>query len=137
MRRALAVLLSLTLLTPACATAPPAGSRGSRQPSGLAPDHAMLVAYLKRLPIGSRVNVRLVAGPAVHGTLMNAADEGIVVQPRTRIPEPPTAIPIEQIRAVEIDNGGSLGKAVGIGAAAGAGAAFGVFLLIVAIYGGD
>lgn len=136
MRRALAVLLSLTLLTPACATAPPAGSRGS-QPSGPAPDRAMLAAYLKRLPIGSRVNVRLVAGPAVHGTLMNTADEGIVVQPRTRIPEPPTAIPIEQIRAVEIDNGGSLGKAVGIGAAAGAGAAFGVFLLIVAIYSGD
>jgi hypothetical protein len=137
MRRVLAVLLTLTLLAPGCATARSANSRFSRQPNATGPDRTLLTTYLKQLPVGSRVRVNLIAGRTVRGTLMKAADDGIVVQRRTRMPEPPTDIPIEKISAVEIDTQGGIGKAVGIGAASGAGAAFGVFLLLVAIFSGD
>jgi hypothetical protein len=59
------------------------------------------------------------------------------VQRRTRIPEPPVTIPIERIRAVEIDTSGGTGRAVAIGATAGAGAALGVILILAAIFAGD
>jgi hypothetical protein len=137
MRRALAVLLSLALLVPGCATARSLNSRLNYQPNASAPDRALLITYLKQLPIGSRVRASLIGGQTVRGTLMKAADEGIVVQRRTRIPEPPTDIAIEKIGAVEIDTPGGVGKAVGIGVASGAGAALGVFLLLVAILAGD
>ena len=138
MRRAIAVLISLTLLAPGCATvrASSSSSRG-HQANPSRPDRTLLTAYVKQLPVGSRVRASLIGGGTVRGTLMRAADEGIVVQRRTRIPVPPTDIPIETISAVELDAASGLGKAVGIGAAAGAGAALGVFLLIAAIYAGD
>jgi hypothetical protein len=133
MRRALAVLLSVTLLAPACATARSGNSRLDQPPSAAGPDRALLTAYLEKLPIGSRVRASLIGGHTVRGTLMKATEEGIVVQRRTRIPEPPTDIPIDRISAVEIDGPSGLGKAVGVGVAAGAGAALGVFLLLVAM----
>ena len=133
MRRALAVLLSLTLLTPGCATAGSANSRFSRQPISSGPDRVLLTTYLKQLPVGSRVRASLLGGQTVRGTLMTATDEGIVVQRRTRLPEPPMGISIDTISTVEIDTSGGLGKAVGIGMAAGAGAALGVFMLLVAL----
>lgn len=137
MRRTLAVLLSLTLLTPAYAAAGSAGNRAGRQPRGSGPDRALLITYLTQLPIGSRVRATLIDGGTVRGTLMKATDEGIVVQRRTRIPEPPTDIPITNIGAVEIDAEGGMAKSVGVGVAAGAGAALGVFLLLVALLAGD
>lgn len=136
MRRALAVLLGLSLLTPGCATARAANNQLS-QPSGSGPDRTLLTTYLKQLPIGSRVRASLSGGQTVRGTLMRVTDDAIVLQRRTRIPEPPTDIAIERIGAVEIDTSGDLGKTVGIGVAAGAGAALGVFLLLVALLAGD
>jgi hypothetical protein len=66
---------------------------------------------------------------------MDASDAGIVVQRRTRVPEPPFSIPIERISTVDIEApGSSIGKAVAIGAAAGAGGALGVMLLLAAIF---
>ena len=68
---------------------------------------------------------------------MQATGQGIVLQPRTRIPEPPLTIPIERIRAVEIDASNGTGRAVAIGAAAGGAAALGVILVLAAIFAGD
>jgi hypothetical protein len=133
MSRALAILLCTTLLAPACATAPASSRRAVHQPQVSRPDRALISAYIKRLPIGSRVRARLVSGQTVRGTLMNAADEGIIVQQRTRIPEPPTDIPVDQISAVEIESPGSTARTIGIGVASGAGAALGVFLILVAL----
>ena len=138
MRRALVVLLSITVLASGCATARTANSRFTQQPTAPGFDRALLTAYLKQLPVGSRVRASLASGRTLRGTLMKATNEGIVVQRRTRIPEPPIDIPIEDVRAVEIDtSGGGVGRAVAIGAAAGAGASLGVLLLLAAIFSGD
>jgi hypothetical protein len=96
-----------------------------------------LTTYLKQLPPGSKVRARLIDGSTVRGTLMKAGDEGIVVQTNARLPEPPRTVPIDQIRAVDLDSPGGVAKAIGIGVAVGAGTFLGVMLLLVAIYGGD
>jgi hypothetical protein len=137
MRRALAVLLSITLLAPGCATARTTNKRFTRESTVPGPDRALLTAYLKQLPVGSRVRASLADGDTVRGTLMKATDQGIVVQRRSRIPELPMDIPIAEVRAVEIDTSNGVGRAVGIGVAAGAGAALGVILLLAAIFAGD
>ena len=137
MRHALAVLLSIILVAPGCATARSTSHQITSQPTMAGPDRALLTTYVKQLPIGSRVRARLVNGQTVRGTLMKTADEGIVVQQRTRLPEPPTDIPVEQISTVEIDAPSGVGKAIGIGVAAGAGAALGVFAILAAIFAGD
>jgi hypothetical protein len=133
MRRTLAVLICLTLLAPACATAPASSRRVAHPPEISRPDRELLTTYLKRLPIGSRVRASLADGRTVRGTLMQAGDGGIVVQRRTRIPEPPTDIPIDRISAVELESLSNTGRTVAIGVASGAGAALGVFLLLVAM----
>jgi hypothetical protein len=133
MQRPLAALLCLTLIAPGCATAGPANSRRTPSPDAAGPDRTLLTTYVKQLPIGSRVRASLVDGQTVRGTLMNATDEGIVVQRRTRIPEPPTSIPVEKISAVEIEAASNLAKSVAVGVASGAGAALGVFFIIVAL----
>jgi hypothetical protein len=133
--RTLAVLLIVTLLAPACATARAGGPGTNAAPTTTSPDRDMLRSYLKKLPIGSRIRARLSGGDTVRGTLMDASDAGIVVQRRTRVPEPPFSIPIERISTVDIEApGSSIGKAVAIGAAAGAGGALGVMLLLAAIF---
>ena len=137
MRRAFTVLLIVVLLAPGCATARMSDTRFT-QPTGTSlPDRALMTAYLEQLPAGSRVRARLAGGDTVRGTLMQATEKGIVVQPRTRMPEPPVTIPIERIQAVEIDTSSGTGRAVAIGAAAGGGAALGVILLLAAIFAGD
>jgi hypothetical protein len=83
MRRALAVLLSLTLLAPGCATVRSANARAISQRRPAGPDRALLTTYLRQLPIGSKVRARLIGGQTLRGTLMRAADEGIVVQRRS------------------------------------------------------
>jgi hypothetical protein len=140
MTRAIAFLLSIALAAPGCATArmtrAPAAPL-SKGPSQELPDRALLTTYLKQLPPGSKVRARLIDGSTVRGTLMKAGDEGIVVQMNARLPEPPRAVPIDQIRAVDLDSPGGVAKAIGIGVAVGVGTFFGVLLLLTAIYGGD
>ena len=137
MRRAFTVLLIVVLLAPGCATARRSDTRFAQPRSTSLPDRALLTAYLERLPAGSRVRARLAGGDTVRGTLMQATATGIVLQPRTRIPEPPLTIPIERIKAVEIDTSSGTGRAVAIGAAAGGAAALGVILVLAAIFAGD
>jgi len=137
MRRLLTVLLIVALLAPGCASARMSDTRFPQPPAASLPDRALLTAYLDRLQAGSKVRARLVGGETVRGTLMQATNQGIVVQRRTRLPEAPVTIPIDRIQAVEIDTSSSTGRAVAIGAAAGAGAALGVLLLLAAIFAGD
>ena len=75
-------------------------------------------------------------GSTLRGTLMKATDEGIVIQPRTRIPELPRDVPMDRIRTVELETGGTgVGKAVAIGVAVGVGTFFGVLMILAAVYG--
>jgi hypothetical protein len=148
-KRAVALLLAIAVTLAGCATT----RRLDRQETGYGRDmnapvprsgsqvttpatnQKLLADYVQKLPVGTRVRVHLMNGRRERGTLMDATAERIVVQRRTRIPEPATEIPLDRVTAVDVETGnGGVGKAIAIGIAAGAGATFGVLLLLAAIY---
>ena len=134
MTRVLAVVLCVTLAAPGCATMRASRTSIPMKPSQTVPDRAVMTTYLKQLPVGSKVRARLTDGSTIRGTLMKTGDEGIVVQPNARIPEPPRSVPMDQIRAVELEHPGGVGKAIAIGVAVGAGTSFGVLMILAAIF---
>ena len=135
-RHAIAMLLAAALAS-GCATTggsrlavtPPAQSGASAKG-----EQAVLAEYVQRLPAGMRVRVDRTGGEVVKGTLMKASDAGIVVQRRTRVPEPPLEIPMADVLAVTPESSNGIAKAIGIGAAAGAAAALGTILILVAAF---
>ena len=137
LRRMIVIVVCVALPASGCAsarwnrTAPSASSMEGPQV-----DRAVLSEYVQRLPPGTGVRVDRAGGKTLRGTLIKASAESIVVQPKTRIPEPAVEIPLNELLRVvpETTNGSNLGKAIGIGVAAGAGAALGVFLLILAMF---
>jgi len=127
MRKTIAMILTLAMLTTGCASAAGPRMAIAQQPGGV--PTASMAEYVQRLPPGSKVKVERTDGSSLKGTLMKAGAESIVVQKSTRLPEPPIEIPVAQLARVTIDYGTSTGKAVGIGIASGVGA----FLAILAI----
>lgn len=123
-------MICVTLAAPACA-----GAGRMRVTAGPA-DGAVLAEFLQKLPPGAAVRVDRTGGTTLRGTLMKASSQSLIVQPRTRIPEPAVEIPLTEVLRVtpEGSNGSNLGKAIGIGVAAGAGAALSVFLILFAIF---
>jgi hypothetical protein len=94
----------------------------------------LVAAYVKALPAGTKITITTTDGETLKGTLMAVQDEAIIVRPRTRIPEPAQAIPLQRIATVEAQQAnGGLGRAIAIGAGVGAGAALGVFLAIAVL----
>jgi hypothetical protein len=138
MARGIAAILCLSLVCSGCASA--AGGRLASTPappasSSQRADSALVASYVQQLPIGSRVRVGLTDGTRIKGTLMKAGDRELVVQPRTRLPEPPIQIAMDRVLGVELDtNGTNVGKAIGIGFAAGAGGVLAVFLILAAVF---
>jgi hypothetical protein len=134
-RRAVALMMCTALVAPGCAT-----TRATRVqttgPSAGATNHSMLAEYVQKLTPGSVVRVERTAGGSLRGTLIKATDRSVVVQPRTRLPEPPVEVALGDVLSVtpESPRGLNIGKAIAAGAAAGAGAAFAVFMIIVAAY---
>jgi hypothetical protein len=133
MTRFVAIILCLATAAAGCGAArtqvaTPGGSAS-------AADVTLMASYVSQLPTGSRVRVSLADGRVIRGTLMKGDADPIVVQRRTRIPEPPLSIPVRDVRALELDakNGGA-GRAIALGAAAGAASALGVMMLLVAIF---
>ena len=140
MRPLIAVLLVAALASPGCATATrrTTGPAFDAQRSLGKMDRTLMTDYLRRLPVGSRVKVTLDSGKVMHGTLLKADADPIVVQLRTRVPEPPVEIDVDQIAALELETGdAAVGRVVGIAVAAGAAATFGVLLLLAAVFAGD
>jgi hypothetical protein len=139
MSRTIATMLCFSVLCSGCATA--GGGRMTTAPAaGLQlADPALVASYVKQLPIGSRVRVGLTGGARIKGTLMTANDREIVVQPRTRIPEPPLQIAMDRIVAVELEtnSNSNLGRTIGVGVAAGVGGTLAVFLVLAAIFAGS
>ena len=119
----------------ACASAGPDGMR-VRGPERSVRTGAVIGDYVRQLPPGSAVRVERWSGADVRGTLMKTGDDVVIVQARTRIPEPPVEIPLEDVARVTLEKGGGRGlaKAIAAGVAAGAGAAVTVFYILVAIY---
>ena len=120
-----------------------ASTGGPRVPSGAqsqpavslpARDPAVMAEYVQKLQPGTRVRVDLASGKTVKGTLMKATDRSIVVQTRTRLPEPPLELALNDILAVTPESSNGVGRAIGVGAAAGAAACLGVLLVLIAVF---
>jgi hypothetical protein len=130
MRRSLALVLCVLLIAPGCATA-----RGGSPLAAQPVDRAILAEYVQKLPPGATVRVDVADGRVLHATLMKATNDSVVIQLRTRLPEPPLEIPLGDVLRLtpEKASNGNVGKMIGIGVAAGAGAALAVFMIIVAL----
>jgi hypothetical protein len=96
-----------------------------------------MASYVQKLPIGSRVRAELVDGRSLRGILMSATADEVVLQSRTRVPEPPLQVSLDIIRSVELEHGTSVARSIGVGIASGAGGALGVLLVLAAIFSDD
>lgn len=139
MKRTLALILSVAMSGAGCSAARAQGPRVPIEtPAQYVSDINLMTSYVRQLPLGSRVRIALADGEVVRGTLMKTDTDPIVVQRRTRIPEPPLQIAIKDVRSLELEkNGNGVGRAVAVGAAAGVGAALGLLLVLAAIFAGD
>jgi hypothetical protein len=127
MKRAISVWVLMSLLLPL--------SWASAQSTGR-PGPEYWFAYASKLPIGATVVVRTTDGKRQSGVLAVVDQDGITVQRRSRVPEPPHRIPFSELTQLELkDSGSSVGKAIAVGIAAGAATFFGIFLVMVAAIG--
>ena len=135
MKRLIALGLIVITASSGCAAT---GARAQVSTLPQAPssaDAALMASYVSHLPLGSRVRVSLADGTTIRGILMKADADPIVVQKRTRIPEPPLHIALRDVTALELEaKTGGAGRAIAMGAAAGAASALGVLMLLVAIF---
>lgn len=130
--------LGVSVLCAALAFSGCASASGGAKLNTIAPplDRALVEQYVQRLPSGARVKVEKTSGGTVHGTLLEAAPDSIVVQANTRVPEPPVEIRFSDIARLTLEPaGGSTARAVAIGVATGVGSFFGVLVLIAALAG--
>lgn len=142
MRRFIALALSAALVAPGCASvnsysqARPRAVYAQTNAQGVrtVPDSSVLPDFARQLPAGTRIRVKVTDGDTIRGTLIKTTDTAIVVQPRTRVPEPLIEVPFNRLVSIEQEVPGSgVGRAIAIGAAAGAGAAVGVIMILIAI----
>lgn len=91
-------------------------------------------AFAQKIDVGARLKLRLDDGQRVSATLIEAHPDGLLVQPRTRVPVPVQRIAYERIASLERDEGRGIGagKAVAIGVASGVGAFLGTLLILIA-----
>lgn len=135
MHRAMATLVCAGLAFPGCAARGGGGVVLAPAHVQTGADPHVLAEYAQRLPPGTQVRVGRRTGRVLRGTLVKATDSSIVIQPRTRVPEPPVDIPLAAVVSIVPETPGrtNVGKVVAIAAAAGAGATLGVLLLLAAI----
>lgn len=130
------MLICLALITPAAGCASAGRTPVTATPQASIADTRTMADYAQRLPAGSKVRVERTDGHVLHGTLMAASGEKIVVQRNTRIPEPPIDLPIAQLARVTTEtSGASTAKAVAIGIASGAGVFFAILAIVFAASG--
>ena len=92
--------------------------------------------FAGRIDVGTELNVRLRNGQKFRATLLDAGEDVLLLQPKTRIPVPAQPVAYEAIVSLErAKRGIGAGKAVAIGVATGVGAFFGIFLTILAVWG--
>jgi hypothetical protein len=135
MKRVLSLVLAVLIALPGCAGVAMHQRRDLQPGVKTSRVDAMVMSdYIRQLPIGSRVRVTCTDRKTMRATLIKHDTDPIVVQRRTRLPEPPIEIPVSDILAVELDtpNGGSA-RQIAVGAAAAAGVVLGVLLLIAAV----
>lgn len=137
MTRLLSLLLSVLIAAPGCASAIAHQSRSQPGvPRIAAPgvDPMLMADYIRQLPVGSRVKVTRRDGKSIRATLMKHDTDPIVVQRRTRLPEPPIEIAVGDIVSIEPDTqNGSMARNIAVGAAAATGVTLGILILIAAV----
>jgi hypothetical protein len=89
--------------------------------------------YTGKLPVGSTIRVRTSDGKRLTAVLAVVDETGIIVEPKTRVPESPRHISFDQLRQVELkQNGMGAGKAAAIGVATGVASFLGILLVVFA-----
>jgi hypothetical protein len=89
--------------------------------------------FAASLEVGDRIAVRVTDGSRVSATLVQAAPEALLIQPRVRVAVPVQAVPYGSIVSIERESRGmNAGKAALIGVAAGAATFFGILLIVIA-----
>ena len=108
------------------------------QPSGGAPGGPRWITreYAEKLPVGTKVKVERKNGDSFTATFMGVEGDAVRIQKRTRIPEPPLLIPLEELVVLALDTGGGIGaaKAAVVGVVTGVGTFFFVLLLAAAAW---
>ena len=66
-------------------------------------DPKVMADYIRQLPVGSRVRLSRRQGDDIRGTLMKNDGDPLVIQRRTRIPEAPIDVPLQDVLAVELE----------------------------------
>ena len=121
-RQVLVFVLLLVLVVP--------GAVGAQVPADV------WKTFAGRIDVGAELNVRLRNGQKFRATLIDAREDVLLLQPKTRIPVPVQPVAYDAIVSLERAKGGiGAGKAVAIGVATGVGAFFGTLLLILAAAG--
>jgi hypothetical protein len=104
----------------------PAGVRAQAHPD-------VWKTFASRIDVGAQLNVRLRDGQRFRATLIEAREDALLVQPKTRVPVPVQPVAYDAIVSLEQAKGGiGAGKAVAIGVATGVGAFFGTLLIMLA-----
>ena len=89
--------------------------------------------FLNKLPAGALVKITLKNGRTIRATLMQVTDAAVVINPRTRVPEPMQTVALGDLTAVDFEvEGPSVAKAVGIGIASGIGTFFTILMIAFA-----
>src|SRR5688572_11899173 len=137
MKSALALLLTIALALPGCATARLTDPRFPAVSDQRRPvDPQVMADYVRQLRIGSRVRLTRTNGEEIRGTLMKNDGDPLFVQRQARIPEAPVEVPLRDVLAVELDIPAKShsGRNIAIGAAAAASATLGVLLILAMVF---
>ena len=93
-------------------------------------------SFASRIDVGVQLNVRLRNGQKFRATLIDAREDALLLQPRTRVPVPVQPVAYDAIVSLEQVKGGmGAGKAAAIGVATGVGGFFLTMLMILAAVG--
>jgi hypothetical protein len=126
--RKLAIVLLAATLTTDCASVPARSSLASPSPDA---GRAMLAAA-EKIPAGSRITMELMDGTRFKAVLLAVEEGHVMVQKRTRLPEPALRLDPAQVAYLELDGPHEgMGKMLAIGAAIGTGVTL-AFLAILA-----
>ena len=137
MKSALALLLTIAIALPGCATARAADPRFPAVSDQRHPvDPQVMADYIRQLRVGSRVRLTRTNGDEIRGTLMKNDGDPLFVQRQARIPEAPVEVPLRDVLAVELDIQAKShsGRNIAIGAAAAAAATLGVLMILALVF---
>ncbi len=135
MKRIISSIITVVLIASSVPVAAQRSSSAADSSSRFARSNQYWMTYAGKLPIGSTVRVRTTDGKRMTAVLAIVDDSGITLEPKTRIPERPMHVPYEKLDQISLkENGGSVGKAVGIGLAVGVGSFLGLIAILASAW---